>query len=352
MSGHSAANSWCACHAGKREIPARPSHGVRLRHAALLVLIIALAGCAQPAPGPTEEPSAVARAAYARFLGDLYDPDGQFAHEPGFVSVTNEATLAQGGLAGRSLFERGMGNVTLQSQDMHAMGTQLTLDAYCDAAGYHAAVSGHVYWSRPVAGHPCGVATIHGAPPAEANASRLLSATRLPGGIVRGVFAATIDGRPANATVEADPTGRPASLTLQTPDAEVTMRVQYGERRALAVPRDTDRLPADVKGNGGWGVGGWTWSVEQSREPQPLTEFHVRLVDANGTVAATFALTAETQRGAGYAFTFHDADGDGRLTAGDSAQAKAEPGEAPPLNAVVWDDWADKDLGQHAISLG
>lgn len=163
--------------------------------------------------------------------------------------------------------------------------------------------------------------------------------------------------------VEVDPDGRLTEVRGEAEDGTFEMLFDYGARSAIPLPDDYELLPASVGlVEGATEAGRTTWTVESSPQVPPLDELEVRIQDFSfglggflpdgGEARATFALVAGEQRQGNYTFAFTDADGDGRLGAGDSFAvtdldaAADDGGEAFGLgfrayDAVLYDKAAD-----------
>lgn len=193
-----------------------------------------------------------------------------------------------------------------------------------------------------------------------------------------GTVKAELDQDGAHVTLELDAQGRMRSLVAETPEGTFTITHRYGDRSVIALPGDYDLLPAEVEVDSVTDGAVQTWTVESSPQEPPLADFEVRLQDWGSSFGfdedqgpedrlATFTLTSAPQTQGNFTFRFNDADGDGKLTAGDSysvedleqaaedAAAAAEEGNAteddpfdfdfdfdfPTHEAVLYDVHAD-----------
>ncbi|HUR26218.1 MAG TPA: hypothetical protein VM327_09430 [Candidatus Thermoplasmatota archaeon] len=134
--------------------------------------------------------------------------------------------------------------------------------------------------------------------------------------------------------MDIDAKGRVRKVTAtppagEDPDMTMAMTFEYGERSSIETPEDFQLMPASVEFEQDRDNGEQTWTVVASREEPPLGDFEVRVQDY-GTSSydegaamepgqAIFGMEDSSLQTAGnITFRFTDADGDGKLSSGDS----------------------------------
>jgi hypothetical protein len=132
------------------------------------------------------------------------------------------------------------------------------------------------------------------------------------------------------AQLDLDPQGRLTSLVATSPEqGSWTMTYTYGARRQLSLPVNAKLMPAEVESSPSAGYGALqTWTVASSPQAPPLSEMEVRVQPydfdeggSNGSGGETYSFPADVagpQVQGNYTVTYHDADGDGKVSKGDS----------------------------------
>lgn len=162
-------------------------------------------------------------------------------------------------------------------------------------------------------------------PPLEELAAEDADITRNGDGSVRAVMDDPEEGR---FVVEIDAKGRVRSVVAEPPaeeglDMGMAMTFEYGDRSTIDTPDEFQLLPASVEFMQDWDDGAQTWTVVESREEPPLGDFEARVQDSmsfgDEEAKAVFELDdASLQTVGNLTFRFTDADGDGKLSEGDS----------------------------------
>jgi hypothetical protein len=189
--------------------------------------------------------------------------------------------------------------------------------------------------------------------------------TRDPDGSLHAEF----DEDGARVVLDLDAKGRLRALEATDPEeGSWTIVYEYGDRSAITPPEDFQLLPASVALQQDSDGDLHMWTVLDSPEEPPLGDFEVRVqdyassfdldadgedFDLDGTLLATFDLQAGTQTDGNLSFRFTDADGDGKLTAGDSFVIQDLSQEAGddgfgfsffPYEAVLYDRVAEGEV--------
>lgn len=170
------------------------------------------------------------------------------------------------------------------------------------------------------------------------------------------------------ATIELDAKGRLVSVESESADeGSWTMAMSYGSRRELSLPSGAKPLPAEVETYQEPESGKRVWVVDESPHEPPLDEMEIRLrpygfdfdddfVDGSGgqdeegaeadlDVLSFPAHVRGPQVQGNYTVEYHDNDGDGKVSAGDSwdlvdaAEAAEEEGDDPFGFSVSFPDY-------------
>jgi hypothetical protein len=167
----------------------------------------------------------------------------------------------------------------------------------------------------------------------------------------------------ATVKMDIDAKGRLTSMTATEPgEGTFTMTYQYGARRALNLPSDAKLMPAEVQADESGDGGKRVFRVVSSPQEPPLSEMEVHVQDysfgfgdgdssdpADGAVRFPADVAGPQVQG-NYTVQYHDADGDGKVSAGDSwdftdaaaAAAGDDPFSFGPMQEVVLYDEAAK----------
>jgi MYXO-CTERM domain-containing protein len=228
--------------------------------------------------------------------------------------------------------------------DLHMSSGAVTVafTLYCTPERQYMVAGGEAYASRPsvaAEGEPCSEfrdgftmgeegAEEDGPLPLGGLEASQADITRNKDGSLHAEF----DEEGDHVAVDLDPQGRLQAVTVVSPEEGTwSMAYEYGDRQAISPPEDFTLLPASVALEEDSQGGRHTWSVMDSPEEPPLVDFEVRVQDYASSfdfdgdggspepaILATFGLTAAPQSDGNLTFRFTDADGDGKLTAGDS----------------------------------
>lgn len=121
-----------------------------------------------------------------------------------------------------------------------------------------------------------------------------------------------------------DKKGRIVRLEMDSPEGQGTFDIGYGARETIQIPEATVRMPAQLYASDSLEEGTLLGTIHSSDDAPPLDEMELRLVSRDWEkdtkeVMVRFALLAgEEQTSDGYAFTYDDVDGDGRVSENDT----------------------------------
>jgi hypothetical protein len=254
---------------------------------------------------------------------------------------------------------------------LHLTSGAVTVDfsMICTPERQYMIAGGETYASRPVvAPDPEGEAGLRdcnqfsedgfdeGVPPLEELEAEDAELDRHPD----GSLTATMDDEEGQYVIEigADGKVRTISATMEEDGHRMTMVMTYlyGARSTIDVPSEFTLVPATVDLSEESTATSKTWTVESSPEEPPLEDFEVRVQDyqveyeydeawdESDRVAGVFALDSGRRQVSGnVTFTFTDADGDGKLSAGDSFVVEDRSVEQPTAQEMGWqEDQADE----------
>lgn len=173
-----------------------------------------------------------------------------------------------------------------------------------------------------------------------------------------GTLHAGLEGEQGSkATVEVDPQGRIQALQATASDGNETVSTRatfsYGSRSRIDLPKESKLMPAGVDLREDANGSAHAWAIAASPQEPPLGELEVQLWDADKPYEGHTDAPAHDGRHALHrldlidgreqavgngTFRFVDADGDGRLSAGDSYEVRASDGNGTfPYDVILFD---------------
>lgn len=161
-----------------------------------------------------------------------------------------------------------------------------------------------------------------------------------------GSVTATLATDDGTMTVEVDEKGRLERIDFAEGGF---LSVDYGQRQVIQMPEPTSLMPVLVFGSGQFAQGQYQWTAFGGDETAPFNDIDVRVLDQSNATAASFTVRSGEQTQEGFVLTFND-DGDGVFGAGDSFTLRSDAWtSADQFEVLVWDTWADREVGDLAI---
>lgn len=306
------------------------------------------------------------QAASSAFTGEASDGDLRkltVEADPGERTPGDASGLFTG--AGKMTMTIEYGKADRVKVDLHMASGAVTVafTMICTPERQYLIAGGEAYASRPAvdgsaSDTPCremdGPGLNESVPPLEELEADAAGIERHGDGSLTAVIDDPEDGR---FVVEIDAQGRVRTITATVSEEgeEMTMAMtyDYGDRSTIDLPADFKLMPASVDLDQRSDGATQTWTVTGSPEEPPLGDFEVRVQDYGSSfgfddeepapdgLLATFALThAATQAQGNLTFRFSDADGDGKLSAGDSftvTDLSQEADESAPEDGFSFD---------------
>ncbi len=313
-----------------------------MRWTLLVVLLVLTSGCfgSDPKALSQEEAETVAEEALQDFAknfasatgGDLTKVEGEFSVSQGSAEKA-EFTMEWG--------RNGAARVALT-------GSGIEILLVCDADSTVLVFGGQAIESRPRPGAACLDSIQDSGDPLDVGEFENLDALNVtphPDGTVTAVF----QDDEGTIIVKIDAKGRISRMDIDSDSGDGFLVMSYGERRTITVPDADERMPASINGFGSHSGTVYRWEGFGGDEHQPFNEFEVRVIDAQSrSTVATFPMGQNGEQ-AGFTFTFQD-DGDGQFDGGDSFTiSHPDWASTNQYDVVVWDRWADRELGDAPI---
>jgi hypothetical protein len=350
--------------------PAARGNGGRVV-AIVAVALVVLAGAAVATAfllrGGSDPSPLTEEQARSRVAASLLAADGLFSGEAAdgdLVRMDGRATPAAGGASGEPFGD--FGNMHMVAEWGRDGASQLRLDAAngpvtvaftmtCAEGRRAMEYGGEAFVSRPyVDGAPDCLELFGGEeedgegfgeeafPTLEELRAEDAAITVLGDGGVRAEF----DEDGARVVMLLDARGRLRSLEAEAPgEGTWTVAMEYGSRRSLSLPEDASLMPAEVESMESHGEetgeeygsvdagGPRVWEVLSSPQEPPLSEMEVRIQpygfgfdgfgegdgeEAPGETLSFPAHVKGPQVQGNYTVQYHDADGDGKVSEGDT----------------------------------
>ncbi|MFA5944918.1 MAG: hypothetical protein WC876_10685 [Candidatus Thermoplasmatota archaeon] len=330
----------------------------------LILVALTLAGCSA---GPKQLSQ---DAAEARVESAVQALASTFSSDPASDDLRKMTMESEGEGAGGSAettpFGMGAFSLTMEwgrdgvlkvSLSGGGSGVSISFTVYCGPEGTVMVLGEESYGSRPLRdGEPC--EDLDGEEGAAAGLSEIVPTEDLDLDDAEvtphadGTVTAVVTDAEGTTTITIDAAGRLTRVVVdgagESEGTHATLTFEYGRRSDIDVPEADHLIPATLATEEEFNDASHTLTVTVTRSPEEplLEELELRVLDGfGGEPYATWAMDTGRGEAGNVAFAVDDADGDGRLSVGDSySLSNAEWEWSFDATHVVYDLLADGEV--------